>query len=44
VNDWHREEWWDAVDEDAPVRRFAGGIEIVGDKEDNRPVAGDPEY
>jgi hypothetical protein len=28
-----RDEWRDACD-DAPVRRFAGGIEIVGDPED----------
>jgi len=34
MNDWHREEWWESIDDDAPVRRFAGGIEIVGEKED----------
>jgi hypothetical protein len=30
---WDRDEWWAARDE-SPVRRFAGGIEIVGDPED----------
>lgn len=30
---WERDEWW-AANDDAPVRRFAGGIEIVGDPED----------
>ena len=30
---WERDEWRGARD-DSPVRRFAGGIEIVGDPED----------
>ena len=30
---WERDEWWRAQD-DAPVRRFAGCIEIVGDPAD----------
>ena len=30
---WERDEWRRARD-DSPVRRFAGGIEIVGDPED----------
>jgi hypothetical protein len=30
---WERDEWLKARD-DTPVRRFAGGIEIVGDPED----------
>ncbi len=30
---WERDEWRAAQD-DAPVRRFAGGIEIVGDPAD----------
>lgn len=30
---WERDEW-KAAQDDAPVRRFAGGIEIVGDKSD----------
>lgn len=32
-SEWERDEWWLACD-DTPVRRFAGGIEIVGDAED----------
>lgn len=32
-NNWERDEWWLACD-DTPVRRFAGGIEIVGDADD----------
>lgn len=40
---WEREEWKAARDaDDTPVRRFAGGIEIVGEPEDaldERPVA-----
>jgi hypothetical protein len=38
---WENDEWRAAQD-DTPVRRFAGGIEIVGDKSDalgERPVA-----
>lgn len=31
--DWERDEWRSARDY-SPVRRFAGGIEIVGDPED----------
>lgn len=32
---WEREEWHAArADDDTPVRRFAAGIEIVGDPED----------
>jgi hypothetical protein len=30
---WERDEWREACD-DTPVRRFARGIEIVGDPED----------
>jgi len=30
---WERDEWRKACD-DTPVRRFAGGIEIVGDASD----------
>lgn len=30
---WERDEWRRAID-DTPVRRFAGGIEIVGDSSD----------
>lgn len=30
---WERDEWRRACD-DSPVRRFAGGIEIVGDPTD----------
>lgn len=30
---WERDEWKAACD-DMPIRRFAGGIEIVGDPED----------
>lgn len=32
---WERQEWAAARDaDDTPVRRFAGGIEIVGEPED----------
>lgn len=33
---WERDEWKAARDDDddTPIRRFAGGIEIVGDPED----------
>ena len=34
-DNWERDEWWLACD-DTPVRRFAGGIEIVGDADDAR--------
>jgi hypothetical protein len=30
---WERDEWRKACD-DSPMRRFAGGIEIIGDPED----------
>jgi len=33
MTSWERDEWQAARD-DTPVRRFAGGIEIVGDPED----------
>lgn len=33
MTSWERDEWQEARD-DTPVRRFAGGIEIVGDPED----------
>lgn len=31
---WERDAWREACGDDSPVRRFAGGIEIVGDPED----------
>jgi hypothetical protein len=33
MTSWERDEWQAARD-DTPVRRFAAGIEIVGDPED----------